>query len=375
MADNVSRPAATPAAARPPLDRRDIALRVFAILGLAFSAALLVDYVHTPVFCGGRASGCDFVRNSKWARIGGVPLPFFGVGFYGVMLVAAAAATQGARRFLALLGGVGLASGLGFVAIQALVIHHFCKLCIVVDGSAVASGIAALLLARDEAATLAPRLRAPTVGVALLALLAPLGYGLSQPAPRRRENTPVIQPMPDVILREQTPGVATVVEFVDFECPFCRRQQEAIAPVLASYEGRVRLVRRNVPLSFHEHAREAARAQCCAEEQGRGDRMAEALFTSDDITPEGCERVAQRLSLDMATYRSCLASHRPDVLLERDANDARAAGVGGLPTLWIGREKFEGFTAPDALRASIDRALRASTAPAADASTAARSGT
>ncbi|MFO0651640.1 MAG: vitamin K epoxide reductase family protein [Polyangiales bacterium] len=374
MADTVSRPVATPAA-RDTLDRRDIALRVFALLGLAFSAMLLVDYIYRPVFCGGRASGCDFVRNSKWARIGGVPLPIFGVGFYAVMLIAAAVATQAARRFLALLGGVGLASGLAFIAIQAFAIHHFCKFCIVVDTSAVASGVCALLLARDEAASLASRLRGPTVAFALLALLAPVGYGLSQPPPQRPANTPVIQPMPDVILREQSPGVATVVEFVDFECPFCRRQQEAIAPVLASYEGRVRLVRRNVPLSFHEHAREAARAQCCAEEQGRGDRMAEALFTSEDLTPEGCERVAQRLSLDMATYRSCLASHRPDVLLERDANDARAAGVGGLPTLWIGREKFEGFTAPDALRASIDRALRASTAPPADASTAARSGT
>jgi protein-disulfide isomerase/uncharacterized membrane protein len=368
MADPVYR---TPA----PLDRRDLALRAFALLGLAFSAMLLVDYIHTPVFCGGRASGCDFVRHSKYARIGGVPLPFFGVGFYGLMLVAAAVATQGARRLLALLGGIGVASGVAFIAIQAALIHHFCKLCIVVDTSAIGAGLCALLLARDEAAELASRLRGPTVAFTLLAILVPFGYGLSQPAPPPRVNAPVIEPMPDVIRREQTPGVATVVEFVDFECPFCRRQQEAIAPVIASYEGRVRLVRRNVPLSFHEHAREAARAQCCAEEQGRGDRMAEALFTSEDLTPQGCERLAQRLSLDMATYRSCLASRRPDVLLERDANDARAAGVGGLPTLWIGREKFEGFTAADALRSSIDRALRASTAPPADASPAARSGT
>ncbi len=376
MPDTAPRTPPPPSTARAPIDYRDLALRAFAVVGLAFSAMLLVDYLHTPVFCGGHASGCDFVRNSRWARIGGVPLPVYGVAFFGAMLGAAALATQGARRLLALLGGASLAAGVTFVAIQAFVVHHFCKLCIVVDASAVSAGVCALALARDEAAPLASRLRGPTLAAALGALALPVAYGLSQPVPPRRVTAPVIEPMPDVIAREQSPGVATVVEFVDFECPFCRRQQEALAPVLASYDGRVRLVRRNVPLSFHPHARDAARAQCCAEEQGRGDRMAEALFTADDLTPEGCERIARRLGLDLASYRSCLASRRPDVLLERDGNDARAARVGGLPTLWIGGEKFEGLTAPDALRASIDRALRASTAPA-DASTAAppRSGT
>ncbi len=376
MADTANRTPSPSSSARAPVDRRDIALRVFALAGLAFSAMLLIDYVHTPVFCGGHASGCDFVRHSRYARIGGVPLPVFGVAFYAVVLMAATAATEGARRFLALLGGVGVMAGLSFVGLQALVIHHFCKLCLVVDASAIAVGTCALLMARDDGAVLTARFRSLTLAATLGAIALPIAYGLAQPAPPPRVNAPVIERMPDVIAREQSPGVATVVEFVDFECPFCRRQQEALAPVLASYEGRVRLVRRNVPLSFHEHARDAARAQCCAEEQGRGDRMAEVLFTSDEITPDGCERLAQRLGLDMASYRSCLASHRPDVLLERDANDARAAGVGGLPTLWIGREKFEGFTTADALRASIDRALRASTTPA-DASTpgSARSGT
>lgn len=371
MADHAPPPAAPTAT---PLDRRDLALRAFAVVGLAFSAALLVDYLHTPVFCGGHNSGCDHVRNSVWAHPFGAPLPVPGVVFFSAVLALAAAATPFARRALALVGGVAVVAGLSFVGLQALVIHHFCKLCLVVDASALGVGVSALLIARDEAATLTERLRVPTLAFMGSALILPLAWGLSQPAPPRRRVEPVVAAMPDVIAREQSAGVATVVEFVDFECPYCRRQQEAIAPVLASYGSRVRLVRKNVPLSFHPHAAGAARAQCCADEQGRGDRMAEALFTADDLTPEGCARLAERLHLDMATFRSCLASQRPEASLERDANDARAAGVGGLPTLWIGREKFEGLTDADALRASIDRALRAATAPAADASTA-RSGT
>lgn len=93
--------------------------------------------------------------------------------------------------------------------------------------------------------------------------------------------------------------------------------------------------------------------------------MADALFRSEDLTLEGCERLARESGLDMEAYRACMASQRPEVSLERDQNAARAAGVSGLPTLWIGRERFEGLTAAEVVRASIDRALSASRAPAA----------
>jgi protein-disulfide isomerase len=346
-----------------PYDRRDLALRVFALLGLAFSAMLLIDYVHTPVFCSAASSGCDAVRRSPWARPFGVPLPIFGAGFFSVVLGLAAAGTRPARRALGVAGAVSALSGLTFLVLQAFVIHRFCKLCVVVDTSAVLAGVMAMLLARDESAPEAPRLRWPTVGVGATALLLPIVFGLMQRPPEAPPNQPVIEPMPELVARAQTPGKATIVEFVDYECPFCRRQQAALAPVLASYGDRVRLIRKNVPLSFHEHARDAARAACCAEEQGRGERMADALFRSEDLTVAGCERIAQELHLDLAAYRSCLASRRPDVVLERDHDDARGARVSGLPTLWIGREKFEGFTSPEVLRASIDRAITASSTP------------
>lgn len=346
-----------------PFDRRDLALRLFTLVGLAFSAMLLVDYVHAPVFCGGVQSGCDVVRRSAWARPLGIPLPVFGVVFFVGMLSVSVLGGTAARRTLLPLGALSLASGLALLALQALVLHHFCKLCLVVDVSAIGAGIAALLLARGAVLESSLRLRWPTVGLGFAALAVPVALGLAHPPPQPPPNQPVIEPVPEVISRAQVPGKATIVEFVDFECPYCRRQQEALAPVLASYGDRVRLIRKNVPLSFHEHARGAARAACCAEEQGRGDQMAERLFRADDLTAEGCERIAQELHLDLTAYRSCLASRRPDVVLERDQSDARAARVSGLPTLWIGREKFEGFTNAEALRASIERALAATTLP------------
>jgi hypothetical protein len=79
---------------------------------------------------------------------------------------------------------------------------------------------------------LTARFRSLTLAATLGAIALPIAYGLAQPAPPPRVNAPVIERMPDVIAREQSPGVATVVEFVDFECPFCRRQQEALANMI-----------------------------------------------------------------------------------------------------------------------------------------------
>ena len=345
---------------------REFALQAICLVGLAACAMLLVDYLRPPVFCSDHGSGCDVVRHSAFARPFGVPLPIPGTLFFvGMLVVSVFGAGERARRLLASLGLLGVLAGVTFVAIQGFVLHHWCKYCLVVDASAVLAGALAMSLRMDvrDTAEPTPKRRVPSFVVtaaALVALLLPLGYGLSRPMGHRPigPNTPTIAPLPEVIARLQERDVTTIVEFVDFECPFCRRQQEALAPVLASYGRRVRVVRKNVPLSIHEHARDAARAACCAEEQGRGEAVSNALFRSEDLTPAGCERVVQESHADLEAYRACLASHRPDVLLERDMNDAHAAGVSGLPTLYVGVERFEGLTDSDTLRASIERALR-----------------
>lgn len=376
--DIMSEAAAPHPPARPSVHVRELALQALCLVGVATAAMLLVDYVRPPVFCADHGSGCDAVRNSVYARPFGVPLPVPGVLFFSSMLgLSLMGARERARRLLAALGLLGVLAGVSFLAIQALVIHHWCRFCVVVDLSSIVTGALAMSLrmdvrAADEPAR--PRLIPSFVvtGAALAALLLPLGFGLSRPTNRPiGPNTPTIAPLPEVIARLQQRDVATIVEFVDFECPFCRRQQEALAPVVASYGSRVRVIRKNVPLSFHQHARGAARAACCAEEQGRGEAVASALFRAEDLTPEGCERVVREARVELEAYRACLASQRPEAALERDMNDARAAEVAGLPTLFVGRERYEGLTDATTLRASIERALRsgpaagpATTAPA-----------
>lgn len=335
-----------------------LALRLACVAGLAVSAMLLVDYIRPPVYCADHGSGCSVVRASAFARPLGIPLPLPGLVYFTAMLaVSLAPAMRRAQALLRHGGALGIAAGVTFLVIQHFVLHAWCRFCVVVDVSAIVAGLCAMGLSR-EGVRAAPTPRRWAL-VATAAALGPLAFGLTRPMAPMGQPVPLANNrVPDAILQEQREGVATIVEFVDFECPFCRRQQEAVASVVATYGARVRVVRKNVPLSFHTHARGAAEAACCAEEQGKGDAMSEALFRAEDLTPEGCERVAREVGLDLQAYRACLASPRPAVALERDERAARDVGVSGLPTLWVGREQFVGLQSVETLRASIDRALR-----------------
>ena len=101
----------------------------------------------------------------------------------------------------------------------------------------------------------------------------------------------------------------TIVEFVDFECPFCRRLAPELAAAVDHATTNVAVIRKMVPLGMHPHARTAALAWCCADAQGKGDAMAKALFDAppDELTPEGCERIAAQVGCDLDRYREALA--------------------------------------------------------------------
>jgi protein-disulfide isomerase len=166
-------------------------------------------------------------------------------------------------------------------------------------------------------------------------------------------------------LRLTPPGQATVVEFVDFECPFCRRHEELLTPLLAKHPGRVRVVRKQVPLgSIHPHAEAAARAAACADTLGKGDEMASALFHAQPaaLTDEGTVALAEDLGLDGPAFGACLGDARTKARIAHDQADYEAAAGAGVPLVYIGRERFEGLQDQATLEAALARALGAATA-------------
>jgi uncharacterized membrane protein len=328
-------------------------LRGFAALGLGTSVLLLIEYLRpAATFCDD-AGGCGIVRASVYARPLGIPTPAFGVLFFAAALVLALVPRAWGRKLLLYAAAAGAAGAVGFLALQAFVLHAWCKYCVIADGSALALLALAVPLRDRIPRALRPLGWLAVAGTAALAFAAPFGVALAL----HTRQAPVVAPLPPVVAAEQKPGVVTIVEFLDFECPYCRRLHAALKPILATYGVKVRVVRKMVPLPSHIHSEEAARAWCCADDVGKGDEMADALMSSEDLTTGGCEKLAASLGMDLAYYRQCLLDKRTAARPRADTEAFRAIGVGKLPTFWIGEERYIGVPEADVIRASIDRAL------------------
>jgi protein-disulfide isomerase len=312
--------------------------------GLAASALLLWAYETGAEVC--RAGGCDEVRRSALAEVAGIPTPVFGIAFFAVAAGLLLAGPRD-RRWLIAWSAAGAAVGATLLAVQIVAIGALCPLCVVADLAAIA--LLAVAPAAAASAGRGPRLP----GIAIAAIAAAAVFALTPTDPGDGAGGD----LPAAIAAEQRPGVATIVEFIDFECPGCRRLHQILSEVVADYGDRVRVVRKNVPLPNHRHAEIAARAYCCAETAGRGEDMADVLFTSRDLSRDGCLASAERLGLERGPFERCLDSEAVTERLERDLELAARAEVRALPTFYVGEERLVGAQPPDVIRASIERAL------------------
>lgn len=133
----------------------------------------------------------------------------------------------------------------------------------------------------------------------------------------------------------------TVVEFTDYQCPYCLRfVQNTFTRLEADYidTGKVRWVVRDMPLGFHAHARKAAQAAHCAGEQDRFWEMRTVLFTNaKQLEAERLPRYAQIIGLDQDAFDACLSSDRHLAQIDADIRDASEAKITGTPTFVVGR--------------------------------------
>ncbi len=322
----------------------DLLALAAAVIGLGASIASLVDYVGTvPTFCA--ESGCATVRASAWSHPLGIPLPVIGIAYFATMIALAFIARPRLRKVLAALGG---GSAVGLIVLQGAVIGSWCKLCMVADPAGIVSAIAVLAGAATMRFTWRSSAILPAVALVVLSL------GLWTHAEFR--DMPATAP--PSVMAEQRPGMVTIVEYVDFECPFCRALDKKLTEALGKTKRKVRIVRRMVPLPSHAHAVPAAMAWCAADAQGHGEAMAKALFAAppESLTPAGCEALAVGLGCDVMKYRETFASPELRARIEGDIADARAAGLEGFPTIFIGTKRFEGSNhTTAALLAAIER--------------------
>jgi protein-disulfide isomerase len=153
------------------------------------------------------------------------------------------------------------------------------------------------------------------------------------------------------------PGApVTVVEFSDFQCPFCSRAVPAVKELEQAFGKDVRIAWKHLPLSFHANAMPAAMAAEAARQQGKFWEMHDRLFGSSAALSEATyERHAAELGLDLARFRAASRDPATRKRVEEDLAVAAAAGVTGTPTFLVNGEKVLGASG---LRDAVDRQLQ-----------------
>jgi protein-disulfide isomerase len=151
----------------------------------------------------------------------------------------------------------------------------------------------------------------------------------------------------------------TLVEFGDFQCPFCRQwEQQTYQPLLAAYPGKIRFVFRDFPLtSIHPNAMPAAEAAQCANEQGAFWKYHDKLFGSENLSDDVYKQYAQDLNLDMTKFNDCLTKHTYSQAIQTDSDFAVNMGVNSTPTFFVNGLAIIGAQPLNAFTSVIDKEL------------------
>ncbi len=150
----------------------------------------------------------------------------------------------------------------------------------------------------------------------------------------------------------------TIVEFSDFQCPYCSRLQPTLNEVLKAYPKDVKLVFKDFPLSFHKQAKNAAKAARAAGEQGKYWEMHDLIFEKFSSVNEAMmKEFAAKLKLDMNKFNADYGSTKYDKLIQQDINLGRTAGVTGTPSLFLNGKRMQRRSVDD-FKTAIDAILK-----------------
>jgi protein-disulfide isomerase len=160
-------------------------------------------------------------------------------------------------------------------------------------------------------------------------------------------------------LRGSPHASVMIVEFSDFQCPFCRKIQPTLKSLLAKYQGRVSLAYRDFPLrGMHGQAELGAESSRCASEQGRFWEYHDLLFENPDkLNRNGLLELARYVKLDEKQFDSCLSSGKYRAHVERDLQDGIQAGVMGTPAIFINGTLLSGAQPEAAFEKVIESEL------------------
>lgn len=333
---------------------------------------------------------CDVVAASPYAEIfSGVPLSSVTAGWYLALVVILASALnrewwRQAVRGALILTGIATLGTFYYLAIMAGVLHTYCLFCLFIDAINLASFILVLTL-RPRGAGGPPLSRSPwktLAGITAACVFASVVAlkGLDQLNGHGRE----IDELATQVLG--TPAIAvgggdgypsmgprdapiTIVEFSDFECPFCRMEALSLNTVMDRYPGKIRVVFRNFPLDpscnrfvphgMHQFACEAARIGICANREGLFKPYYEDVYQNQkDLGPGKAAEMAQSVGMNPNRLSACATDAATTEAVSADIEEGSRLGVQSTPTLFVNGHRVEGALPPPAWANIIDTLLK-----------------
>lgn len=334
-------------------------LLALSLLGVFISTYLLWVYTSPsrPLVCLG--TGCDVVRASRYANLWGLPMPVYGVGMYAVLVLlifcealVSAPLARLTRYALAAISGAGFLFSLYLTWLEGFVIHAWCAWCVT---SAITVTLFFILACAEliwpsavPAEVLTPLRRQFAVLFVALMFGAPAFWYLAHHGEKPANIPASAEALREHLVRPDSHATGnpnasvTVVEFGDFECPSCGREEPVVEEVLQKYGAQVRFVFRQFPLEkVHEDALRAAEASECAADQGKFWEAERKFYENQiDLSESALEHYAGELGLDQARFKQCLSSGATEARVRQDIADARALGLNATPTFFIGQRAF-----------------------------------
>ncbi|MHB8384029.1 MAG: thioredoxin domain-containing protein [Candidatus Binataceae bacterium] len=153
----------------------------------------------------------------------------------------------------------------------------------------------------------------------------------------------------------------TVVEFADYQCPYCRGTETNVEKLRAQFKNQVRYSYRDFPLPNHQYAEKAAEASRCAADQGKFWQYHDLLFTGDgsDLNVAGLKALASKEKLDTAKFDQCLDSNQEQAAVEQDLKQGESLGVSGTPSFFINGYFVSGAVTYETLRELVQQQIAA----------------
>ena len=204
-------------------------------------------------------------------------------------------------------------------------------------------------------------------GVNLKDVYAEVMKEAGKPTPNAKRPDTSVKPTGPVLIEDHPEDMAfgpksakvTIYHFSDFECPFCSKGAATMTALKQEYGDQIRVVFKNLPLSFHKHAELAARAAHAAGKQGKFWEMHDKLFANyRSLNEASIKRFAKETGVNYAKWENDLNSESTQAKIEADKKLANKVGVRGTPNFFVNGDHIRGAQPIDRFKAIIDKHLK-----------------